>query len=378
MTQPEEQLCAMFKTPEVLEFLFRCTASQIDDPSRFSPSPSYFHNGQLPTTTITTPNTLNGGMLVNMPMFAETVSLCNIKKICHRYQRITKDTSLVKKGMPQSVYELLKFIVSTVNLELRHTELCLSKRSFDNFKVVWSHKVEEAFLKAAKDDNSYSYGITYLYHGSPLRNWHSIIRNGLKVMSGTQYQTSGAILGSGIYLSDSMQKSYSYTRNYGGGIYGMAVVIGVYELYNALQFKKADIEYVVPDEKKLLLRYLLYIPEPGDVVALGANMNMLLQKRSVARVKMLTGTDARREARINKELEQLKAEYTITELKSGYSIDVDGQTIEFSFPPSYPAVPPAVQIDNKITCDTEWSIGWKLEPYLMTIYYNQDRLKNKA
>ena len=43
----------------------------------------------------------------------------------------------------------------------------------------------------------------------PRRNWHSILRNGLKSMSGTAMQLNGAAHGSGIYFAPEAQQSLS-------------------------------------------------------------------------------------------------------------------------------------------------------------------------
>ena len=42
---------------------------------------------------------------------------------------------------------------------------------------------------------------THFYHGSSIGNWHSILRGGLVVLSGTQYMSAGAAYGSGIYMA---------------------------------------------------------------------------------------------------------------------------------------------------------------------------------
>ncbi|KAF8381932.1 hypothetical protein PRIPAC_71074, partial [Pristionchus pacificus] len=54
----------------------------------------------------------------------------------------------------------------------------------------------------------------YLFHGSRMENWHSIIRSGLKNMSGTKYQLVGAAYGNGIYLSNHLATSYQYCTRY--------------------------------------------------------------------------------------------------------------------------------------------------------------------
>ncbi|GMS79292.1 hypothetical protein PENTCL1PPCAC_1467 [Pristionchus entomophagus] len=64
-------------------------------------------------------------------------------------------------------------------------------------------------LKAANEGKT-----RYLYHGSRNENWHSIIRSGLKNMSGTKYQLVGAVHGKGIYLSPHLTFSYSYCTRF--------------------------------------------------------------------------------------------------------------------------------------------------------------------
>lgn len=49
------------------------------------------------------------------------------------------------------------------------------------------------------------YGSIVAFHGSPLDNWHSILRRGLLNKSGTKEQTSGALYGDGIYFSDDLR-----------------------------------------------------------------------------------------------------------------------------------------------------------------------------
>ena len=61
-----------------------------------------------------------------------------------------------------------------------------------------------------------SEGSFYAFHGSPLCNWHAILRNGLKNCSKTPLMSSGAVYGDGIYLSTSLNESITYT----GQLYG--------------------------------------------------------------------------------------------------------------------------------------------------------------
>lgn len=50
------------------------------------------------------------------------------------------------------------------------------------------------------------------FHGSPVENWHSILRNGLKNASGTKFQLNGAAYGSGIYISPHSATSFGYSQ----------------------------------------------------------------------------------------------------------------------------------------------------------------------
>ncbi|XP_005102137.1 protein mono-ADP-ribosyltransferase PARP6 [Aplysia californica] len=72
-----------------------------------------------------------------------------------------------------------------------------------------SPPVQDEMFRAKKE----SHGSVFAFHGSPLENWHSIIRHGLIVASGTDKQLHGAAHGKGIYLSPSIQLSSSYCGN---------------------------------------------------------------------------------------------------------------------------------------------------------------------
>lgn len=58
------------------------------------------------------------------------------------------------------------------------------------------------------------YGSQNIYHGSPLFNWHSIVRIGLKNYSGTKNMANGAAFGPGIYCSADYAVSSQYAGSY--------------------------------------------------------------------------------------------------------------------------------------------------------------------
>ena len=89
----------------------------------------------------------------------------------------------------------------------------------------------------------------YLYHGSPLGNWHSIIRNGIRNMSNTQFMTTGAAYGNGVYASDSLLIAQSYGN-----------CVAVIELFeDSAKFQKVPNIFVIPDNVTITIRYLYKI-----------------------------------------------------------------------------------------------------------------------
>jgi len=71
-----------------------------------------------------------------------------------------------------------------------------------------STPAKEKIFKEAR----HAFGSTFAFHGSPVENWHSILRQGLYNATGTKYQMNGAAYGAGIYLSpnSSLSMDYSY------------------------------------------------------------------------------------------------------------------------------------------------------------------------
>ena len=57
------------------------------------------------------------------------------------------------------------------------------------------------------------FGARLAFHGSPFHNWHSILRSGLRVCSGTNLQCVGAKLGAGIYVGANTNVSMQYAKS---------------------------------------------------------------------------------------------------------------------------------------------------------------------
>lgn len=73
--------------------------------------------------------------------------------------------------------------------------------------MISSPEAENTFLQLKKH-----YGGSYfLWHGSPVDRWHSIIRNGLKNYSNTSHMRCGAACGEGIYFAPDSGTSIGYS-----------------------------------------------------------------------------------------------------------------------------------------------------------------------
>jgi hypothetical protein len=129
----------------------------------------------------------------------------------------------------------------------------------DFFNVKYSTEIENK-IKHQLDDKLKYY---YLFHGSPFECWYSIIKNGLKVMSGTEFMTTGAAYGNGIYMSNHLNISTGYATSkilFEKYPYSM---IGLFQIIvNPEIFKKTEGYYVITDEKTLILRTLIKINKP--------------------------------------------------------------------------------------------------------------------
>ena len=97
--------------------------------------------------------------------------------------------------------------------------------------------------------NKKNMGSFFLFHGTKLRNMYPIIRDGLKVMSGTVMQTAEQLYGQGIYMSNVLDTSIGYTNS---NYIFLCEVLGTPDMYK----KMTDI-YVVPNENDVVVRLVI-------------------------------------------------------------------------------------------------------------------------
>jgi ubiquitin-protein ligase len=137
--------------------------------------------------------------------------------------------------------------VNDINIDKTIDNISEKLINMKQFNVVHPQNIENKFKKAKQT--------CYLYHGSRQENWYSIMRNGLKVGStDNKLLVNGAVHGTGIYLSDVINFSLSYSNS-------PNIVIGVCQVMdNRDKWKKTTNIFVVPEESSVILKYLFVFP----------------------------------------------------------------------------------------------------------------------
>ncbi len=157
------------------------------------------------------------------------------------------DLSLYK-NIGEIPYAIIKNSLSSNYFSLVSTDDVIKDKSIVFINVNHSAESEKKF------QNNHQ----FLFHGSQLHSWYPIIKNGLKVLSGTALQANGAAYGQGIYFSDSFEMSLSYS-NRKTTIQGFSVV-GVFQISEDINiFKKTSGIFVIPDDTKLLLKSIVFV-----------------------------------------------------------------------------------------------------------------------
>jgi hypothetical protein len=101
------------------------------------------------------------------------------------------------------------------------------------------------------------------FHGSPIENWHSILRKSLINCSGTDKQLHGAAYGNGIYLAPDFATSYGYAGQTGiawkpGNLENIRSMVYCEILDDGSNgFKGANPYYVISNENLVRTKYLI-------------------------------------------------------------------------------------------------------------------------
>lgn len=111
----------------------------------------------------------------------------------------------------QYSYGLLQWIVSSCPAHvvcLQGKDRIVSMGTSYQYLMRCSSPEHDRVFDAAKQ----THGSIFAFHGSPIENWHAILRNGVKNCSGTSLQLNGASYGAGVYVSPTASMSLKYSQ----------------------------------------------------------------------------------------------------------------------------------------------------------------------
>lgn len=193
-------------------------------------------------------------------------------KLIKLVESSSNDFELINKTNPQ-IYSILKNAVSNNYFSMSSRDNIDISKSMSLKSVTPNNVIKsDGSLKfihinySAEIENKFPQK-HFLFHGSGLSSWYPIVKNGLKVMSGTAMMAHGAAYGKGIYFSNSFHMSLGYAK--GTTLtkgYGSQNVVGVFEILEEPEkWHKGQGIYVIDDERVLLLRTLVLIGSNSTV-----------------------------------------------------------------------------------------------------------------
>jgi hypothetical protein len=225
------------------KLLIYTSLKAITNKLRFVPLPAYCINNEYNTKLLEPPNIHH-----DMNYYVEHIQSSSTDKIL-----CTK--------INNKEFMLLKHIISSNNTRLNcydnsgsfHDKTIDLWNDNKNKNKIILFTIDHPVEKQKQFDSGVD--VVHLFHGSPIHNWYSIMRNGLKNYSGTSMMAHGQAYGSGIYLAPNISTSLGYCRNTNVLDY---CVIGVVQVLNSTNYKKSSI-YVVSEENDVLLKYLILL-----------------------------------------------------------------------------------------------------------------------
>ena len=307
-------------------------------------------------------------VIKNISTLTQLIELINIQKKNLNITNITmsnNDIELMDK-INDTSYALIKnaisnnfFSLNTTKINYDNTiiqcKLSEINNPFEskNIKIInfnYSYEIENKFKKQH-----------FLFHGTPSYSWYPIIKNGLKVMSGTEFQANGASYGNGIYFSDSFDLSLGYSS------ISQKKIIGVFEiLEDVKKYVKTTNIYVIADDQIILLRYLIVI-ENNDT-----SNYQIITDYFVKYLNTINNLDEKKSTnitnkRLNVEMKLLNSNIKISNIEiieelTNWKIKLNNIDIKLNvYFKNFPIFPPKILLEtdlnlNKKICDDKNNI----------------------
>jgi hypothetical protein len=137
--------------------------------------------------------------------------------------------------------------------------------------------------------------IIRVFHGSPVENWHSILRRGIESKSGTKEQRNGGIFGDGVYFTDELEVARHFSKpgpTWANSCLGSRLeIVGVYDLLNSPAGVRMKRKEPSPDqqqaEKDQQIPENYYVVSDNSYVRL---RSILVWRADVQHVRSLTSS----------------------------------------------------------------------------------------
>jgi poly [ADP-ribose] polymerase 6/8 len=130
------------------------------------------------------------------------------------------------------------------------------------------------------EESKKKYGTYFAFHGSSMENWHAILRQGLRNLSGTDLQRNGAAYGSGVYMAKDSSTSFGYSRvgrSWSNSKFGTSTLLclAIAEVAKAPGVPTtANPYYVVADDRQIMTRFFLFYPGAGNARIDAVSLNL--------------------------------------------------------------------------------------------------------
>eukprot|EP00929_Paragymnodinium_shiwhaense_P060063 TRINITY_DN30033_c0_g1_i2.p1 TRINITY_DN30033_c0_g1~~TRINITY_DN30033_c0_g1_i2.p1 ORF type:complete len:759 (+),score=161.97 TRINITY_DN30033_c0_g1_i2:91-2367(+) len=214
-------------------------------------------------------------VLKSIPRLSSLTELPSEKDLQQALQAaFRQNVGAVAGGGEVSCYRLVQFVLSTCRLQLKRItnkehRLHGLHDNVRQFAVLHGSVAFECNFQERKKQ----FGSAFGFHGSPMDKWYSILRNGLQVLSGSSYMTSGAVYGKGIYLARDLRISAFYSGGMTGFLtpceFGEAVqIFGVVEYIKNEAHHHTEGIITVNSASGVMLRYILVSGNTGPSAAM--------------------------------------------------------------------------------------------------------------
>jgi hypothetical protein len=306
------------------------------NPNRFMPFPNKYRNSVTPLSSALVPST--------EPPTVVAADVGSIRLARQAFRVHTMDEKLDSSFEPYTQQEYDRMRADLLDLEknpLAHKALLKYICTLEigivrhNAKSIHPNIVEYEFKYSQLEERIRQYKYPknrwFLFHGSPLGNWHSILRTGIKNMSNTRFMSSGAASGPGVYLTTALSTAMGY------GTTGKISCVAVVEvLSDPAPYDKGGCVYVIPDDKILVARYLYRITNSSHMYSVKGD-EVLQYYKKIAEGKLAVPKH------IGSRLEEEAKELNITERNDLiWTVLIDNALFRI-YLDGFPFLPPMIQ-----------------------------------